>query len=285
MDLAEKSLELLKSLERHAEHLPYSRDDLRTAFFLKVVECLNAFFFAHLSVDLASRIDAGQIKLALQPGHVRPENLEKILCLDRPPWRANYAASVNRHLLVDTWAAFEACNAGIAYEVLSRAEVEKMQLATFHEVCKVLARSGVALDSDAEDRLRQKLRTRHIPIPRMFAAIVKSGSRQYGRDRRRDMAFLDLYGRLRNSMHSNFVYHGQARNLVWRGTEFRFEDGRFPRFSCSEDAFPYLLLDMVDELTQVFDSAVSVVDHNEVIRDPIEEPGSHIRVEKPEGSS
>jgi len=280
VNLLVRSLDVINSIEAHAESLTLAKEDLRRTFFLKVVECLNSFFFSHLGAALANRIDAGRIRLQVQPGCDRPEHFEKILCLDRQPWKANFMASVNRHLLIDSWAVFEACNAGIGYAVLDKAVLDNLELDKFMAIHKIITQAGLAVDANVNERLKRKLRMAHIPIPRLFFAIVKGGGSSYTRDCQKDMEFLSLYGRLRNSMHANFVYRGQDIETVWRNVAFRFENGRFPWFSCREDEFPALLINMVEELTRIFDAMVGVVEHDELIQDPMEDEACQIVVDE-----
>lgn len=280
MNLLAKSLDAISSIEAHAEELTCPKVDVRRAFFLKVVECLDAFFFAHLAAALANVIGAGQLRLQVQPSCDRPEHFEKILCLDRQPWKANFMASVNRHLLIDSWAVFEACIADIGYAVLDKAVLENLELEKFKEVDKIITQAGIAVDAGVNERLKRKLRMAHIPIPLLFSAIIKNGGGSYTRDRKKDMEFLCLYGRLRNSMHANFVYCGQDIEVVWRNVAFRFENGRFSWFSCREDEFPGLLIDMVEELTRIFDAMVGIVEHDELIQDPMEDEACQIVVDE-----
>lgn len=263
----DEALILIQVIEQRASKVAFARDDVRRTFHLKIVECLNAYFFGHLGISLCKLIEEGDLKLQMQ-GNAPPQGgLDKLLCMYRPPWHRGYHSSLNRHLIMDTWAAFESCVEVLTRAALDASDIEALEQAKYRETMDILDRGGLQPDAQTNGRLLKALGSPHIPIPRMVASLLKPKKGQYVRDYSDDVAFLGLYGRLRNASHANFVYRGAKASVTWHDVEFRFRDGEFVWFSCEEKEVPDLLLSMVDELSRVYEAMAAIVDER-LIRDP-----------------
>ena len=267
MGTHDEALALIQVIEQRANEVAFEREDVRRTFHLKIVDCLNAFFFGHLGISLCQQIEGGDLKLQMQGQVPRPEGLEKLLCMCRPPWHQAYHSSLNRHLIMDTWAAFESCVEVVTRAALDTTDIEALEQIKYGETMNILKRGGLQPDAQTNGRLLRTLGNPHIPIPRMVASLLKPNRSQYARDYSDDVAFLGLYGRLRNASHANFVYRGAEASVTWHDVEFRFRDGEFVWFSCEEKEVPGLLLSMVDELSRVYEAMVVVV-NNRLLRDP-----------------
>jgi hypothetical protein len=257
------------AVESRAKQTSYPEDDLRKTFFLKIVDCLNSFYYGNVAVEMAALTRAGKLRM---PSDSTPEDLKHpnlFISLSEPRWIGSFKSSLNRHLLVDTWTTFEICVTGIIHHLLSLYHLVSMQLYQYNDVVRVLRKNSTPVDETVLEKLRKTLIQSHVPIGRKIDAIFKNTGNSYARDAKKDKEFLAFYGKLRNSMHNNFVYSGKDYEYEWRGVKFQFRNNKFLWFSCPEGEFPLLVLFLVDELTVVYEAIAQAIQYSQTIVDPV----------------
>lgn len=260
---------LVIAIESRAKRMSYPEDDLRKTFFLKIVACLNSFYYGNVAVEMAALTKAGKLRM---PSDSTPEDLKHpnlFISLSKPPWIGNFKSGINRHLLVDTWTAFEICVTGIIGHLLSPDHLASMQLYQYNDAAGVLRKNSTPVDETVLEKLRKALIQSHVPISRKIDAIFNTIGNDYSRDVKKDKEFLAFYGKLRNSMHKNFIYSGKDYEYEWRGVKFQFQNNKFLWFSCPEGEFPLIVLIMIDELTIVYEAIAQPIQYSETIVDPI----------------
>lgn len=252
VDFLNSTLNLIKTTENTVASLPLRRDDIRACFFLKVVGCLNSFYFNYLAIITMNLISIVK-RLELPPGvpsdyHQHIQNL--INCLSKDTWRSGYRTDTNRHLIIDVWTAFEIC-----IDVFLRHMVSENELITSSPPVKTLK-------GNIHKRVHSTIKTK---IDAIYTVAQYPPTRQINNDKE----FLLFFAKTRNSMHNNFMYHGNDYEYVFRGVKVIFKNGKFLWFSASEDEIPFYFLDLIEELALIFHAIVSSVNCAHFIMDPM----------------
>ncbi len=260
---------LIVAIEDRAKRTSYPENDLRKTFFLKIVECLNSFYYGNLAVEMAALTKEGKLRM---PSDSTPEDLKHpnlLISLSKRPWIGSFKSSLNRHLLVDTWTAFEICVTGIIHNLFTPDHSVLMQQYQYNDVVRILRKNSTPIDETVLEKLSKTLIQSHVPINRKIDTIFKKIRNDYSRDVKEDKAFLGFYGKFRNSMHNNFIYSGTDYQYEWRGVKFQFWNNKILWFSCPEGEFPLLMLFLVDELTVIYEAIAQAIQYSGTIVDPI----------------
>jgi hypothetical protein len=171
----------------------------------------------------------------------------------------NYHSILRLNLLNGSWVCFESSLDEIFKAVISAGVRERMELKYYHQVVRLLR--GFEINGELDERLRRKLRNRHIPINNKWNAILKLGYPDH-RDVKRDRDFLEFFSSCRNCMHNNSISFKDARFETKFGN-FDFYEGKAINFIT-----PDLITNMVYELAEIYWALCSSFDYKGVIVDP-----------------
>jgi hypothetical protein len=83
----------------------------------------------------------------------------------------------------------------------------------------------------AEDRKKiekafaKKEHLTHLSVNRKYEKIYSIYRENYSGNWNEDKEFLEFYGKYRNSMHSNYIYHGKDKEYTFSGNTYYFVNG------------------------------------------------------------
>lgn len=250
-----KTLNVIKSVEGNASSLGLQKGDIRSGFFLKVIRCINSFYFNY-TVLLTTLLISTVKRLELPPG-VNPEYHQHInnliACLSQDKWRDNYKRNTNRNLIVDVWTNFEFCISAILRHL-----VEENELSVKTKAVRVLENNLMK---------RGKHSTIKTKIDALYTIVHYPSIRRVEADKE----FLLFFAKIRNSMHNNFIYYGEDYEYVFKNTRVVFRNDKHLWFSASLDEIRFFLLDMVVELTSIFKVIITHISCSHAVIDPISE--------------
>ena len=251
-DFLNNTLDLIKKTEMTVASLPFHRDDIRACFFLKLVTCLNSFYFNYVTVLTMTLISiVNRLELPPDVPSDCQEHIQKLIhSLSEDTWRTNYGLNTNRHLMIDAWTAFELC-----MDVFLRHAISEDELSSSSRPARTLT-----------DNVRRSAHsTVKTKIDALYTMVQYPPTRQIDNDKR----FLLFFAKMRNSMHNNFVYYGNDYEYDFCGTRVVFRNGEFLRFSAIQDERSYFLLELIEELAHIFEAIIRNADCSHFVIDPV----------------
>jgi hypothetical protein len=96
----------------------------------------------------------------------------------------------------------------------------------------------------------------HVSINQKYNRLFKKVKSKYKRNIDEDMRFLDFWGKLRNTIHGNFIYTGNDFNYEFNGYPFKFENGKVVKHVDFENN-PYFIINIIDEIVSIFSEFVN----------------------------
>lgn len=270
MSLLDRILRDARSIEKSANSLPYDEKDIRRTFFLKIVGCISNFYYGHGMLEMCRLVKAGELRI---PNTFTKEELyhpNNFLSILRDPNYTGYKSSLNRYLIIDTWAAFEFSITEILSYFINDDRLQHLSLYQFHDVIKILESiPNFIIEEKILKKFERKLKLKHLPINRKTNELFKLYSGEYSRDKKADKKFLDYFGKLRNCMHNNFIYKGNNYEYIFNGMKTMFKNNEFLWFSCTKDDIPYFILKLINELIIIFKSLIQGIIYKKIILDPM----------------
>lgn len=257
----------LEDYKVHSEKLPFHPNDMRTVYHQLTFDILNNYYL-HACFQELSR-NAGLLQL--------PDTIEKTFDLH---WKRivqlgeadllqhSFRSSNNRRIVLDTWSAFEFAISELCLYMLTQEEIDNLLLDQYLQLKEKTKK--LTVEAALDDKMKQVLRKRHlshVPITRKCDAIFKKAKDTYNHDIAFDKDFLLFFGRLRNCIHSNFIYHGSDTKYEFQGVEFVFEDNKTLCHNPVEFDSSYFYR-MAAALGDVFTRITFAIRHDEIIPYP-----------------
>jgi len=173
---------------------------------------------------------------------------------------------INRSLIIDTWSLFEFSVTTICNSVLSSPELDSLYNERYEEIIKLIGQQAITIE--VREKLKKKFTEKHlthVPITRKCDKLFKYCS-SYNRNINDDKKFLQFYGKLRNTMHSAYIYYGNNFEYVFDDIWTVFENGK-PVYHRQPVGLKFDF-DLAIELSKVFTSIVTSIDYSGKITYP-----------------
>jgi hypothetical protein len=222
-DLAHISQEI-KNLVAEIKAHPLSTEDTRRSYLELTLNVFNAYYIQWNTV-LAARIIAGkQFSVTEEEQNTLSIFNKSITDLNFLYTRRNGAY---RGLFIESWSTFEFCLTYLC-DFLFSDEVKKELLEQdLNEIKRVLASYSL---SEAHMQKVVKMFYRdhltHVPITRKYNKLYSQFREHYIGDWIEDSSFLEFFGKYRNTMHTNYIYHGKDKSYTFLGITYYFENGK-----------------------------------------------------------
>ncbi|MGB3777771.1 MAG: hypothetical protein WA960_05395 [Tunicatimonas sp.] len=257
----------VKDLRKELRTLPFKEDDIRVEFLNFLGMAYYNFYRGHVVLDLSNCIDRNEIQPSEVARNELGDHIKAITMLSQEPvLEKEYLSSLNRNLLIGAWSNFELCVTILCEAVCKEDELEKLLSYQYREICKKLKKSE--LDPDDVEQLKgltYKHHLTHIPVTRKTDLLFKKVS-GYKREQNEDKEFLKFVGKLRNTMHTNFIYYGKDYNFVFNQDQFSFKNGETVVVLSSFD--PYLYLSLINELKEIWIALIKTISYTDIISYP-----------------
>lgn len=173
---------------------------------------------------------------------------------------------INRGLIIDLWSQFEFSVTTICNSILNPSETESLFNERYQEIVKIVGENN--LTDEIKEKLKKKLTERHlthIPITRKCDKLFKY-CKNYTRDVNDDKQFLLFFGRVRNTMHSTYVFYGNDFEYVFDDIRTVFENGK-PVYHRQPPGLKFYF-HLGIELIKVFTAIISSIEHESKIEYP-----------------
>lgn len=256
----------VEALQTEMDEIPFVEDDIRMDFFGMLKDTAYCYYRSYLLYEVSELINNGQLDF----GQLKENNhIKAIEALSKNSIsNLSHFNSLNRNFLIDAWSTFEICVNTFCLGICDQKQIESLLSWKFRDIKKVLPKEKI---SEHElEKLSSKLvagHLTHVPIVRKTDVLFKKVS-GYSRDIEKDKEFLLFFGRIRNTMHSNFIYHGKSFDYQFGHALFKFEDGEMVKWSDPFESTPKLYFYLVGNLKSIWKAIIEAIKFDEMIYYP-----------------
>jgi len=237
--------------------LTYKENDIRKSYF-EYIHAHLAFFYQNLYfLDDNCFIDAHR-KISKIPDLYR----DKLQVAT-----THLISSNNSKLLVECWSSFELAITLIAEEFVSMDEKNDILQNDYKSVKKIIKSTSEEIDI----KLQKKLIKKHFTLcslPEKYNKLYKIIKDKYStkRDIENDKKFLGFVGRLRNCIHSNYIYFGsEIEDFTFNNIKVFFKNGKIVTFDPRKDD---IIIDIVIETVNIFKCIIDSIENKDLIENP-----------------
>jgi hypothetical protein len=270
METANLILKWTEDLKVFRAGVPFDEDDIRRDFYGFMYDISYNFYKGNLMVDLSDIFNKQKLipddTLKVHSEHFK-RFAELTLTQEIYEGHRNW---LNRSLLIDTWSNFELCTTIFCDAIISDEERTKIFKHQYSDIKKCLKTSTI---SDGDEQLLLTTFTKdhlaHVPITRKTDLLFNKAV-GYSRNSNNDKEFLKFMGKFRNTIHTNFIYHGNNYEFKFRDAYFVFKKGEMVVWHDPYYPSPTLYLAFFDELKDIWNELISRIDHKAIIPYPVD---------------
>lgn len=227
--------QIIKTLQQR-----FSFDDIRVTFFDGHFFFIKRYYdvYIHLQTDLFLE---NCKKIFNNPNLTQNDlDIEKLAYL-------NY---LNSQLLINSWSNFELFITLISDAILSNLQKNELLNIDCNRIKDLF--KDTSLDTKQLEKINkfQKGHLAHCPIINKYGKIFKLINNDYSkvRNKKKDIDFLQFYGKLRNCIHSIYIYFGKDYSYNFNGITFQFINNTLLSQDKNKDS---ILVDMSIELRKI----------------------------------
>lgn len=262
LDWTEKQKEMIREIK-------YPANDVRKDFFKLSYTNVYHYYIGYFNLFTSHTAKDGYLKLddSLSNFKIHVDRWAEISHF--PVLERGNFNTLNQRLFVFAWSIFELAVSTFFAAVADEEELQKILSMDYNEVLKC-----VIVNEGKEDKLKKiliKNNLAHVSINRKYNYLLKK-VRGYGRSVIDDRAFLDFFGKMRNTMHTNFIYFGQDYEYRFGQAHFVFENNKQVVWSdpFDEGNIPNvkLYIYLIGHLNEIFREIIRCIFHEGVILYP-----------------
>lgn len=258
----------LNNLKAEIETLPFQENDVRKDFFGMLFSCVNVFYLGYMQFDFSDFIKNGIITFdnSKTDYDIHKNRLSEIY--KHPYLRDEYNNFLNRSLFIDVWSNFELCVTTLCKALSNVEETDKLLNYQYYDLIKIFKNSQIS--EEDKEKLKKnffKENFTHIPVIRKTDFLFKK-AKNYSRIIKEDKEFLVFWGKLRNTMHTNFIYYGKNYEYRFGHARFVFENGKEVKWEDPFEPSPKLFLYMITQLKEVWKALINSIDYEDIILYP-----------------
>ncbi|MFD1873887.1 hypothetical protein [Hymenobacter bucti] len=236
---------------------PLSTDDIRRSFLELILHTFNLYYIQWDTIQSARIIQPKPIPVTKEERYILNVFVNSVVEKQYYQMRSN---SNYRNLFLESWSTFEFCLTYLCEELLD--EVTKKELLEYDlkEINKTLLKYNL---SDADNQKIEKIFYRnhltHVPVTRKYNKLYSLYKKFYTGNWTEDSAFLEFYGKYRNCMHTNYIYHGKDKEYTFFGITYFFIDSEV--VSQNKEATSSNKLDLAIQLKNICRRLFDAIQH------------------------
>lgn len=251
-----------------ASNIPFDLADIRRSYFGFHESLLRNYYRGFCYVAIDADIKAGNIILG-----ENSQFFKHIFDKKKSPnfHEQSYLHNLNRRVYLDSWSNFETCITVLVNGLISDNERKNLLNYKVSGIIAALKKSDVNVTKDQiKDQFIEDHLT-HVPIVRKLDILYKKLEKGYSRNIQDDREFLKFFGKLRNTMHSNFIYYGNSYEYRFGHAHFIFENEQIVKWLDPFEGTPKLQVYLVNNLMKIWREIISKIKHPEIIPYPCPE--------------
>lgn len=247
----------------------FHADDIRTDYLGMQYDIVYNFYKGNFVFDFSELVNAKKIGFSTDTKEYKPHLDRLSETTTHPGLYGTYRNWLVRALVISTWSNFELCSSTLCDAIINEEERLKLYRHQYSDVLKSLKNSSIAAaDIEGLENSLTKHHLTHVPVIRKTDVLFNKAN-GYQRDTNADKRFLAFFGKLRNTMHTNFIYYGNKYpDFKFRDTVFKFENGEIVKWSDPYKYFSELYLALIDELKSIWTELARSIKHDDFIPYP-----------------
>ena len=261
-------LKWTEDLKNEVEALDFDVDDIRKEFFGLIYDYAYCYYRDFQSIIVSDFLNKGQIKFDIAVNDYKAHIGRIAVIAKSDLQKESHRNSLIRSLSVGAWSSFELCVTTFCEAICNSAELEKLLEYHYREVVKEIKKCKL---SNIEDEKLRKVTIKghltHVPIIRKTDFLFKK-AKNYQRDINKDKEFLLFFGKLRNTLHTNFIYSGKDYEYKFGNAHFMFNDNKIVKWRDPFKPSPKLHFYLVQELKEIWNELIKSIEYTELIPYP-----------------
>ncbi len=179
----------------------------------------------------------------------------------------NQRNALNSLLIIFSWSNFELFITLFCKAVLSKTKIVELLEHDYRNLIKILKSYSITDKTDNKLKKCIKKDLAHTPIINKYGKLLKIvNPYPSNRNKQADLEFLEFFGRLRNCMHSNYIYYGTTQNkFTYNDITFIFKNGKPISQNPLRESSTYELTKNLKDIVQVI---MDNINHEHEIYDP-----------------
>lgn len=220
--------EKLIEYEKEVENLPFEQNDLRKGYFEHIRTTLHLYYKDFCWMTLISHINSGNVQFDLETTQDFMPHLDFLSSTTRHEYSFyNSRNRANRSLLTESWSNFEFALTYIADKIFDDTTKEKLLSFDSAEVLRITSSYNISEGHILKiNNLFKRKHLTHVPVTRKYNKLYSIYKENFKGNLNADRAFLDFFGKYRNGLHTNYIYHGNDFIYNHNGVEYRFFNGQ-----------------------------------------------------------
>jgi|GEM_PF-3095340 len=214
----------IEKLNSETGRLTFSTNDTRRAFHERICGILDNYYksWALLLFFNNNGRFLFDNKTELLSTHLEPIEREFSKYSDVSN---DYRNWINRSVIIDAWSTFEFSITAMASQLLGKNLVNELKLEKYSKIARIIK----ALSGEEDSKLKKALEIGYISavsINRKYEKLFGLMDQTYSRNIADDKRFLQVFGKYRNAMHSNFTFFGGDDSYTFQGVPIHFTHGK-----------------------------------------------------------
>lgn len=259
-----------ENLKAEIQDLPYGVKDVRKDYFKTSYSNVYHYYIGYINL-LKSHLLSDE-RLAFL-GNVEPftDHIERLREIaTKHTLLQGYINTLNQRVFVMAWSLFELSISTFYEAVVDSKELNRQYREIHSEVSK-----NVVIKEGRELRLEKILvneSLHSIPILRKCNYLFKIANGKYSTRIEDDKEFLYFFGKLRNTMHSNFIYYGKDYEFRFGHAKFLFRNKKLVVWNDPFDTMPVpcvkLYVYLIGELNRITKELFNSIEFADIIEYP-----------------
>lgn len=257
--------ELGKLVDEIHSH-PLGTDDIRRSYLELTLGVFNLYYIQWDTVTSARIIQQKPVEVTKEEKYILTVFINSVFEKEYYWMRRN---SNYRNLLIESWSMFEFCLTYLCEELFNEEIKNQLLEYDLKEINKILSKYDLsALDKQKVEKIFYRDHLTHVPVTRKYNKLYSLFKKFYKGNWIEDSTFLDFYGKYRNCMHANYIYHGKDKEYTVLGTTYSFINGE--PVAHSKEASASSMLDLAIELKSICRRLFDAIQHPGLLRFPAE---------------
>lgn len=259
-------LEWIEKLKIEIKSTSFVEDDIRRDFYEMIADSVHCYYRPYLLLNISILANEQKLDFSNLLGE---EHFKAIKALTiNPMSKKSHINSLNRNLILDAWSTFEVCISTFCKGVCNEIEIEKLLNHKYSDLKKLVPKDTLTNSQLADIKNKSSVEhLSHVPITRKTDILFKM-SKEYSRDIELDKKFLLFFGKLRNTMHSNFIHYGSTFEYTYQGANFKFKNGDLVIWNDPFKSTPKLFFYLLDNLKDIWTALIHSIEFDAMIYYP-----------------
>ncbi|NVM63827.1 hypothetical protein FHW88_002116 [Mucilaginibacter sp. SG538B] len=249
-------LNYTEDLKIEIEKLPFERDDIRIVYFTYYFDVVYNLYISKSMRELSSQISRRNISITKELLEQSDKHIQRLIeAADLEVLIKSFNNNINRSFFLDAFSSFEVCLNVLVEAIISPDEIDHVLRYSLNEVSQILKMADLSDSAQKKlEKLLVKNHVTHVPYIRKIELLFKYAGKRYDGDVKNDREFLNFLSKLRNTIHTQWVYFGKDYDYLFKdNAHFIFKNGKQVIWTSPyDDGGAMLFIDIFDRLKEIW---------------------------------